>query len=323
MKSPILYAIGAGALSGLSLISVTTMNPLFVLLSALASLPVIVSILSFGMSYGLLSGIIASSMLLLAPSMGPMNSLMALLFTVAPYLILSYLAHQYRVYSDGDENQTIEWYPTGRLVLASAIIAALLTSLLILSIAGNYTAYEQQIGQLAENYLKAQKNLQPNVEQIAAFRKYSVTLGPAFFAGAIFFQIMLNFWLGAKVTKQLGWLTRPWPVLRDIEPPANFILIFLGIIAMGILMSGMPSVLASTFMATFTIAYFFFGLAVIHTLTAKLDFRFFVLTSVYLSIFLLQHIAVILIAIIGIGEPIFKLKQRVLSSKSDDNPDSE
>ncbi len=323
MKSPLLYAVGAGILSGLSLISVTTMNPLFVLLSALASIPIIVSILAFGLSYGLLSGVIASLLVLVPSSTGPMNSLMSMIFAVAPYLILSYLAHQYRTITDENDQQSVEWYPTGRLVLGAAIIAAILTSLLILSIAGSYTAYEQQIGQMADNYIKAQKSLELNLEKTAAFKRYAITFGPPFFAIAIFFQILLNFWLAAKVTKHLGWLSRPWPIIREMEPPANFILVFLAVIAIGILTPGIPSVIASTFTATFTIAYFFFGLAVIHSITLKLDFRTLALTSIYLSVFLLQHIAIILIAILGIGEPIFKLKQRVLSSKSDDKSDNE
>ena len=173
MKSPLLYAVGAGILSGLSLISVTTMNPLFVLLSALASIPVIVSILAFGLGYGLLSGVIASTLVLIPASTGPMNSLMSMIFAVAPYLILSYLAHQFRTATDEGGQQTVEWYPTGRLVLGAAIIAAILTSLLIISIAGSYTAYEQQIGQMADNYIKAQKSLQLNAEQTTAFKRYA------------------------------------------------------------------------------------------------------------------------------------------------------
>ena len=57
------------------------------------------------------------------------------------------------------------------------------------------------------------------------------------------------------------------------------------------------------------LAYVLQGLAVIHTFSRTVPFRGLMLTAVYLGIFLLGWVA-ILVAILGLGEPLFGLRAR-------------
>ena len=78
------------------------------------------------------------------------------------------------------------------------------------------------------------------------------------------------------------------------------------------------------FAGAFLIAYLLQGLAVIHFYTLGMPFRTVLLVVLYLSVLILGWVA-ILVAILGLGEPVFGLRGRAtaLPAKNDSNNDNQ
>jgi hypothetical protein len=105
-----------------------------------------------------------------------------------------------------------------------------------------------------------------------------------------------------------GRALRPWPDLHSLELPNGLLLIFAGAFAASFL-PGLPGLLATGLAGALLFAYVLQGLAVIHVYSLGVPFRGFLLAAVYLGILLLGWVA-ILVAIIGLAEPLLGLRQR-------------
>ena len=72
---------------------------------------------------------------------------------------------------------------------------------------------------------------------------------------------------------------------------------------------GLPGLVATGLAGALLFAYVLQGLAVIHVYSRGVPLRALLLTAVYLGILLLGWVAVA-VAIIGLGEPLFRLRER-------------
>jgi hypothetical protein len=108
-----------------------------------------------------------------------------------------------------------------------------------------------------------------------------------------------------------GRALRPWPDLHSLELPNTFLLIFAGALAASFL-PGLPGLLATGLAGALLFAYVLQGLAVIHVYSQGVPFRGLLLATVYLGILLLGWVAIV-VAIIGLAEPLLGLRQRARS----------
>ena len=97
-------------------------------------------------------------------------------------------------------------------------------------------------------------------------------------------------------------------MIEQMTFPQEFTLGFVALLFIS-MMGGLIGILATGFAGAFIVAYMLLGLAVIHAVSRATQFRPVVLSMVYMGLILVGWIALI-IASIGIGEPIFRLRDR-------------
>ena len=126
----VLIGLGAGAASALLFASLATGSPLALTLFYLAPLPIMLAGIGWSHFAALIGAITAACGL--GFGAGIWFFLAHLVSIGLPAYILSYLAMLAR---HSDNGADLEWYPVGRIVLASAVIATLTTSLTIPALA--------------------------------------------------------------------------------------------------------------------------------------------------------------------------------------------
>jgi uncharacterized protein YybS (DUF2232 family) len=72
---------------------------------------------------------------------------------------------------------------------------------------------------------------------------------------------------------------------------------------------GLPGLVATGFAGALLFAFVLQGLAVIHVYSRGVPLRALLLAAVYLGILLLGWVAIV-VAIVGLGEPVFRLRER-------------
>ena len=288
---------------------------------ALAGIPFYLSPLPLclaGLGWGRATALIAAlaGTVILALVLGASVALAFGLTLAIPIAALIHLLLLARPVPASDaENQgaqtALEWYPPGRIVGWAAITAGMLAALLVLALGPDMETYQGTIG----NFLSPE-NLKPfdpdgtlftpeNVERLKVVLAKTL---PAAFAIVWLVIVLFNLWVAGFIVEASGRALRPWPDLHALEVPNALIAIF----AVALLLSfvpGMLGVVATGFAGAMLFAYVLQGLAVIHTFSRGFAFRPLLLSAVYLGILFLGWVA-ILVAIIGLGEPMFGLRAR-------------
>ena len=145
--------------------------------------------------------------------------------------------------------------------------------------------------------------------EIAAFTELMVVS----FAGAIASLWMaiatLNMWLAGVVTRASGRLIRPWPNLSETRLPRSMPLAFALCVVLTFL-PGFPGLIASGFASAFMFAFLLVGLAVLHSVTRGMGARVLILSAVYASLIFLNPFSGIVVAMIGLAEPISPLRRK-------------
>jgi hypothetical protein len=123
--------------------------------------------------------------------------------------------------------------------------------------------------------------------------------------------MLTNLWGGAKIIEASGRAIRPVPELAGLTYPRQFPLGFVGALLLTFA-PGIIGIMATAFAGAFLLAYILMGLVVIHVIARRTAFPGFILAILYLGMFLIGWVA-LLVAVIGLGEPVFRLRQRALN----------
>lgn len=201
----------------------------------------------------------------------------------------------------------LEWYPIGRVLAAAALMAGALAFVSILMLGLDLDGLRTMMRELVDNVLLKQMpglgggdlgDAEKNA--LASLLLHALPAGSAVLWLGGF---ALNLWLGGKITFVSGRLTRPWPDIALMRFPRGF---GIGLaVALGLtLLPDMPGLLATGFAGAFLFAYLLMGLAIIHYATRGLSGRPFILWGVYVSLFLFNTWAGLIIALIAILEPV-------------------
>jgi hypothetical protein len=323
MPTPFIIGIGSGLVSAALFASAATATALAGVLFYLAPLPICLAGLGWGGAAAILSAL--TGMILIAVTLGPSTAALFALAIGAPIALLTYLALLSRS-TEGPQGEAaiIEWYPPGRLVAWAALIAGLLAAILVLILGYDQESYRESIRQILEH--SALKELDKDgtlftEENIANLSTLIARALPAGFAIIWLTISLFNLWLAGLIVDASSRALRPWPDLHALELPNALVLVFAGALAASFL-PGLPGLLATGFAGALLFAYVLQGLAVIHVYSKDMPFRTLLLTTVYLGILLLGWVA-ILIAILGLAEPLLGLRQRTAQrGRSGQPPDS-
>ncbi len=320
-------AISAGLVSAAIFAFMATGTVLASPLFYVALLPHYVVGLGWSPAYAFIA--IFSALFVLLPAFGLKVAFLHALTISVPAYIVCYLLFLQRqqtaqITSDNGQpenaqpdnahqaaTQTAEWYPFGNVIIAIALMAGVLATISIFMIGSTYESYQAAINEMITQAFRAPEGSDsPNINQnfLNSLTEILPRVLPAASATLWLSTNLVNLWLAGRITKHTQLLRRPWPDIAKIEYPKVLLIIFVAALAASFL-PGLPGLAASGFVGAITTAYLIMGLFVLHVLSRKSSLRNLLLIAAYLSLILIPWMSII-VTIVGVGEPLFRLRDR-------------
>lgn len=316
MRTTYLAGAGLGLVAAVVFASATT-GPLFArfFLMFITPLPIALAGLGWGWRSAMIAGAVGSALILLVS--GPAVAAAFALTQAAPMALLTYLALLSRTIVENGEPVAVEWYPVGRLVVWSAVLAGLMSIALLMLIGGDLEALRKS---LADFITEALKNGLPQTDgpvqlseaEVATLSELALSLLPGASAMSWMGSLVFNLWLAARVTLASGQLGRPWPDLAAVTYPQYTPLAF-GILILATMLDGYAGLAASAFAGGLFVAYLLLGLAILHFTTRGQLWRPFALWALYGMLFVANIWIGIVIAMLGLAETVLQLRARSLA----------
>lgn len=312
MIRSVLVGIGAGIAAALLFLAPIGGSSLALPLFVITGLPIAIA----GLGWGAIAAgtAAAAGAVLVGVVLAPTAALVFLAVFGAPVAWLIYLAGLSRAIDREDPKAGVEWFPLGRLLLhATAAVAIGLT------VAGFILGYDPTAvaGSAAEalsEFLSAAPTTTappPTAETLQPFVDLYVALLPFTSAMLVVAVIVFDLWLGARITRLSGRLTRPAERLWTVAPQNEILIGFLVALALAFL-PGTLGIVARVFAGAFGCGLVLIGLAVLHALTLGRGSRAVVLVLTY-ALILLSGLPLALFALLGAGESFLHLRARRFS----------
>jgi hypothetical protein len=322
-----LIALAAGSASALMFASIVSGALISLVLFYLAPLPLMVAALGWGPLSAASGGIAASI------GLGAIFGIpLCIAFAVAVALPAWWLGHLVllgRPVSAGVSSNNgslpvtpnLEWYPVGRIVLWTSGFAALITIAALLSLGLDAATIRSTLRQGLLGIVKiVRAHDAASTGESERVVDILVSLAPVAAAIVTTTTLTLNLWLAAKITAISGRLHRPWPVLRTVALPSTSFITFCIAFAF-CFAGGLLAIAAQVVAATLMLAYALTGFAVLHTLTAALKTRAIWLSCTYCLVFVFVW-PVVVMAVVGLADAVFGIRQRFLNSRPPPMPAS-
>jgi hypothetical protein len=308
MPYRLLIGLGAGLVSAVVFASATT-GPVLIrmVLFLLTPLALFLAGLGLGPLAAAAGGLAGTMLVLVAGSLAG-----ALVFAAAqaiPVAILTYLASLNRQTSNG----VVEWYPAGRLIIVAAIFAGLFSTLTLFLLGGDVETLRTALRDMLQTFVNSELPKMPDAPtlgpaEIDEATAIALALLPAASAISTMGSLLFNLWLAGRITMASGRLQRPWPDLAAIVYPPVTPLLLAVATGAGFL-AGLPGLIAAGFAGPLFLAYVLLGLAVIHFMTRGRSWRPFALWGLYASLFIMNTIASLAIALLGLAEAIWPMRK--------------
>jgi hypothetical protein len=323
----VLIGIGAGVTSALLFAALVSGQTFAVALFYLTPLPIMLA----GVAWSPIAAAVAAvgAALLLGAFLGGWFVLAFLVGIGLPAVALAHLALLARPAANGGGG-ALEWYPSGRIVLAAALIAATAAALTIPAFGTDLESYRGALKTAFERVLRAQtgtaadKPLElPGTQDSGAVLDLLTVVMPPAAAVVTMITSLGNLWLAARIARASSRLARPWPDLGAMRFPAQAPLLLAAAIA-GTFLPGLLGVVAALFSATLLVAYAVLGLAVIHGATRAVAARPIILTATWVAVFVLGW-PILAATLLGLADHFIDVRGRVrgATNLSDHTPPNE
>jgi hypothetical protein len=317
MIATVAIAIAAGAASALMFASIISGALISLVLFNLAPLPLMVAAIGWGPLTAAIGGVAAATVCGLLFGMP-----FAIAFATTAALPAWWLGHLAllgrpvpHAATDGNGTappaHTMEWYPSGRLLLWVAAIAGLLAFMTLLT-----------IGTDAEAIAAAMKRGFARMVRMFALRGVAIddgvieamtSIAPAGFPAGPMIMLTGNLWLAGKIARTSGRLNRPWPDLKATAlPPMTLVALCVAIAFC--FTGGLLSILAKVVTGALLTAYALTGLAVLHTLTLASSNRLVWLVLSY-AVTIVLIWPLFIMAVLGLADAVFGFRERFMRTR--------
>ena len=317
MIATVAIAIAAGAASALMFASIISGALISLVLFNLAPLPLMVAAIGWGPLTAAIGGVAAATVCGLLFGMP-----FAIAFATTAALPAWWLGHLAllgrpvpHAATDGNgaapPAHTMEWYPSGRLLLWVAAIAGLLAFMTLLT-----------IGTDAEAIAAAMKRGFARMVRMFALRGVAIddgvieamtSIAPAGFPAGPMLMLTGNLWLASKIARTSGRLNRPWPDLKATAlPPMTLVALCVAIAFC--FTGGLLSILAKVVTGALLTAYALTGLAVLHTLTLASSNRLVWLVLSY-AVTIVLIWPLFIMAVLGLADAVFGFRERFMRTR--------
>ena len=310
MQSRFPIAVGAGLVSGLLFLAAATgqMASLMTLVF-LAPLPIAIAGFSWGWILAAIASLTAFGFLTLVGSItaGLFHlCLFGLPATVAIYYLL--LNREYNTPSGAID---VEWYPVGRVLFGLAIVSGLVATAALFALGTTTSQIEAHVTTVVNRMLSTDLpwpgGKKPEPDQIDGLIKLLTVSFAAAIAMAWMWLIVFNLWVGAKVARTSGLLSRPWPHVSLVALPRWAGLALAA--AMGLsFVDDYPGLVASGFATGLFLAFLLVGLAIIHNVTWKNPLRPLLLFALYAFVIFFNPLSTMAVATVALIEPFLPMR---------------
>jgi hypothetical protein len=314
MTQLVLIGVAAGAASALLALAGIAGPSAALLLFVFAGLPILIA--SIGWSP--LSGLVA----VLTATIGLVSVIgwkIALPFAATLGLPAWWLGYLVLLARPVGPQQELEWYPTGGLVVWSAVLGAGAVVFAIPFYGMDPESLQSAMRAGMERAIRARAGIPADSPLVIpgvpdAERLIDVLAALAPYISAAFGTVvnLLNLWLAGTIVRISVRLRRPWPDLMAMRLHP-YALILTGATFAASFLPGILGTVSGVFATAMLIACAVLGLAVVHATTQGLSGRGFILGAVYAALVLFGPAfgwGVLLLALIGIVDGIFDIRGR-------------
>lgn len=316
MMQGVLIAIVTGAASALMFASSTTGAALSAILVWLSPLPIMIAALGWGSMIGLISA--ATATLAVGLMINPVT---LAVFLVAIGLPAWWLGHLTMLAQPSAQDpQQLDWYPVGRIltwIIAIIVLCGALALIVTSSDGMSDDGPRQEMARMLRNSSMLPPGADPAPVVDAVFRLLPAMLA---FMGVI--ALTLNLWIAGQVVRLSQRLRRPWPLLRAVALPQFALAALVASIAAAFLDESVAPY-SRMVLGTLLAAYLLVGLAVIHSVTERLNGRALWLGAVYFILLFalpLAAVTAIAIALLGVAEQLFGFRAQFAQRTPPANP---
>jgi len=315
--SPNLIGIGAGLVAAVLFASLSNGSLLAFMLFYLMPLPVMLAGIGWAPRAALIAT--ATAGLLLAVLLDPLRAIAFCVFVGLPSLIISYLMSLYRevgapdmaAQGEASGQSAVEWYPLGRIIAWTAVIAGGLVIVGLFLLGGGSESYREAVRTMFEGS-QFQSAFGPEAgpaERESFIALFSRVILP-FLAGTVWLLVFVgNLWLAAKSAVISDLMSRPPLDLKRIDYPPFLLGGFVAALVLSVL-PGMIGMAGIAFLGAFAGAFLILGLAVLHVLLEKSQFKVPTLILLYLGLLVGTPWIAPPVIVLGLAEPFFQLRRR-------------
>ncbi len=343
MQRQIYIGLFAGLLAMMAFAAAATSpSALLLILALFTPLPIFIAGLSAGWFAAAIAGLTGA--IAMAIISNPLAGIIFAATQLLPAAVLCYFALLFRESSapvtkarsisiqhkPNSNDDTREWYPLGWIVIWATAFAILLSIATLLIVAQDIDALKTMLREHLDKLIDAQIPQDSPAETTKTIsesdREYmaqvTLFLLPAATTITILSSLLLNLWLAGRITRAFNSLSRPWPDIAAITYPSGTPLVLTAGLLAAWTFTGLPGLAASALAGGLFFAYVLLGLAVIHHVTRGLEWRSFALVGIYLALIIFNSGFLILIALVGLAEPISPLRRDFISN-SDNSPNND
>jgi hypothetical protein len=308
MPTAIVIGVGAGLASTLLFYSAARGSPLLgMLLFVLTPLPSVIAALGWRWLSAAVAGLVGS--IVMAFLAGPAFAFGHFLALGLPTVLIAHLVYLSRAQDEAPAGR--EWYPLGRLMAAVTTYAGALPVLILPLIGGSYQGLRVAMAQFLQLFwTQASPELGINLlteEQIESFAGILTEALPGAFAAYWLAIFTLNLYLAGRIARASGFLHRDWPDLPSLAYPTSLALL-LALAFLASFVPGWPGIAGTSFGGALLFAYLIAGLALVHSIArARAPW---LTWATYTALVLTGPYAMLVLALAGFSDPLFKIKRR-------------
>ncbi|MDF1776075.1 MAG: DUF2232 domain-containing protein [Rhizobiaceae bacterium] len=301
LYGPILVGLVAGVASAMLVLGSGDMSALSIILSASATLPVLIAGLGWSNLAGAVSVIVATA--IIAVTVTPLGAVMIAVTTLLPAAWIAHLSNLARPAEEiGGPQDQLAWYPLSDIMLHLCTLVAL--SLMILGYAIGYG--EKIVGEIVGNLItvlsEQNPDFQPGPDYTNEMISFMTRFLPALQA-ALWVVILFAAWyIAGRIVRVSGRSRRPADLIPGALRMSRLAMLFFG---GGLALSftgGVTGLIGSTISGAFAGGFMLAGLAMLHYRTGGKPWRFVALWFAYASIFILFPLPLILFLFAGLFE---------------------
>lgn len=283
------------------------------LVSGVSAMPVIgyfvqLPLFFVGFALGLASATLASagSIVIVLLATGFSATGIYVLTQLVPVLVLVRFALLSRQHTD----QPAQWYPTGLLLSRLLGVVLVITIGLLIWTIIQSGSLDALFGD-ALRELEAGFAAQGMPAEISTWIEPLLPFLPGIIACSWLIMVVVNASLGQWLATQQGQALRPSPRLRDLELSAWILPAFAASAVLASLFDGNLQFLAATSALILAMPFLFLGLAVVHTLSARLASPRLALGGFYLALVLFAWPLFFVVLGLGVIETWAQIRRRV------------